>query len=128
MLLLGYCYENGWYTKQNYKKAVYWYLRSTRIGKPKPIAFLFLGQLYQFGHGVKQDGRKAVVLFRRAYRLGVVAATIHLANIYDSGMNNIHPSRKLAIYWYKIAARPDGYGSKLARERLAELLKPTHTK
>ena len=28
MLLLGYCYQEGWYNKQNYKKAVYWYSKA----------------------------------------------------------------------------------------------------
>lgn len=121
MLLLAYCYQEGWGTKQDYRKAHHWY--SKAIKKGEPLGTLFLGRLYQLGQGIKQDGKKAVGLFKRAYRLGVTAAAIDLANIYDYGLNNIRPSKRLAIYWYKIAARQDGHGSKLAKKRLAELMK-----
>jgi len=122
ILLLGYCYQEGWYIKQNYKKAVYWY--SKAINKREPIAFLFLGQLYQDGHGVKKDGRKAARLFRKALKMGVSAATYHIANLYDYGSTNFRRNRRLAIYWYRKTLWHKGYKGKLAQERLAELIKP----
>ena len=125
MLLLAYCYQEGWSTKQDYRKAAHWYSKAIKAGEP--LGIFFLGQLYQLGHGVKQDGKKAAMLFRKAYRLGVTAAAINLANIYDYGLNNIRPSRRLALYWYKIAAQQTGRGSNLAKERLAELMKSMPT-
>jgi len=126
MLLLAYCYQEGWYAKQDYKKAAYWY--SEAIKKREPIGFLFLGQLYQDGHGIKKDGRKAAILYRKALKMGVLAAAYHIGNLYDYGSTNFRRNKRLAIYWYRKALWHKGYKGKLAQERLAELMKPTHTK
>lgn len=122
MLLLGYCYQEGWNTKQDYEKAVYWY--SKAIKKGEPIGFLFLGQLYQDGYGVKKDGRKAAILYRKALKMGVLAATYYIANLYDYGSTNFRRNRRLAIYWYRKTLWHKGYKGKLAQERLESLLKP----
>lgn len=123
MLLLAYSHQEGYGTKQDYRKAAHWY--SKAIEKEEPLGLLFLGRLYQHGQGVKQDGKKATILFRKAFKIGVAAA-YHLGNLYEYGSGNLRRNKRLAICWYEIAARQDGYGSKLAQERLAEVMKQPH--
>jgi len=61
---LGAAYEQGWFGKANFQKALKWFSRAAAQGDPD--AQNALGQMYQDGEDVKQDYAEAAKWFRLA--------------------------------------------------------------
>ncbi|MBQ8885261.1 MAG: sel1 repeat family protein [Clostridia bacterium] len=62
-LELGKCFEFGWGTEKNVKKAVKWYKKSAKQGNQKAISQL--AYCYDMGIGVRKNPRKAKKLLNR---------------------------------------------------------------
>lgn len=65
---IGYMYEKGQGTRQNYAKAADWYNQSALKGNH--YALYALGMLYQRGQGMGQDFEKAAILLKRSMMNG----------------------------------------------------------
>ena len=63
-LMLGYCFFNGMYVKQDYEKAFLWWTKAAELGSME--AQNVLGNCYQEGHGVERNLAEAVKWYRRA--------------------------------------------------------------
>lgn len=118
---VGCWYYNGENFKQDYNKAVQWWLRSQKQDYPAASANLAI--CYLRGHGVKADSTRATGLMKRAIRLGDKGALSKttamadkgdkwaaalLADIYKNGLGSkehrIKPDKELAAKYLKIAA------------------------
>ncbi|MFG0248129.1 MAG: tetratricopeptide repeat protein [Phycisphaeraceae bacterium JB051] len=99
---VGYRYDLGEDVKQDFKKAVYWYQRSSNQNYMP--AKTNLGWLYQNGLGVEQDYRIAMSLYTQAAEAGDSQAQHNLACMYDQGLG-MQRDLQLAVKWYVKAAQ-----------------------
>jgi TPR repeat protein len=65
---MGFMYENGWETQQDYAEARKWYERAAELDAP--FAELRLGVMYRDGLGVSRDRQKAMYWLERASSKG----------------------------------------------------------
>jgi TPR repeat protein len=102
---LGFMYENGQGTEQNYEKAIEWYRKAAEQGHAQ--AQYNLGRMYLNGLGTDQDYTKAAEWYQKAAEQGDVDAynqvawTYHLMGKYEE-----------ALPWAEkaVAASPDNPG------------------
>lgn len=98
-LAMMYDYGNG--TKQNTKKAVYWYKKSAAQGNPK--AMYNLAYMYSHGTGVETDSKKAFELYQQSAEKGIPEAQFNLALMYAKGKGTGQDYVK-AFQWFHKAA------------------------
>jgi TPR repeat protein len=114
---LGFCYENGFGTDYDEKKAFDLYQKAADLGNFNGI--INLGWCYGEGIGTDVNKEKAFELYQKAANLGNNIAQCDLALTYQIG-DGIKKNIDQAIYWYKKAA---AQGNKCAQNKLKELLK-----
>ncbi|RGB35179.1 kinase-like domain-containing protein, partial [Rhizophagus diaphanus] len=95
---------NGTGTKQNYKKAFYYFQKAAESGYK--IAQYDLGSCYEDGKGVKKNNRKAFILYQKSAEQGFLDAQYKLGYCYNFGIGTEANETK-AFEFYKIAARKD---------------------
>ncbi len=79
---LGWMYQDGIGTAQDYEQAVYWYQKSSDLGNP--VATNNLADKYEHGLGVPQDLDMAVALYQQVAG-EVIAADLSLGRMYVEG-------------------------------------------
>ena len=80
--MLGMCYANKDYAKQNLKKAV---KALTKATESSLVANYYLSSMYEKGEGVDKDDKKAVELLEIASNAGVAYAACKLGDRYMIG-------------------------------------------
>ncbi len=113
---VGWAYENGKGTEQNYTKAVKWYERAALQGYAG--ALHSLGLMYAQGHGVKLDNTKALELLRKSANQGYAETQAQLGYLYEKGKCGLPQNYLEAIKWYQKAAER---GNVLAQKVLARI-------
>ncbi|PKY55961.1 kinase-like protein [Rhizophagus irregularis] len=101
---IGINYYNGTGTKQNYKKAFYYFQKAAESGY-KPAQY-DLGGCYEDGKGVKKNNKKAFQLYQKSAEQGYLSAQFKLGNCYNFGIGTEVNETK-AFELYKIAAEKD---------------------
>ncbi|PKB97497.1 kinase-like protein [Rhizophagus irregularis] len=103
---------NGVGTKQNYKKAFYYFQKAAEGGYK--IAQFNLGSCYENGKGVKKNNRKAFKLYQKSAEQGFLGAQFKLGYCYSFGIGT-EVNKIKAFELYKIAAEN---GNKTAQYNL----------
>ena len=101
MWWLAICYDNGWGTKEDSHKAVYWYEQSANLGDPESQNML--GNIYLNGwNGVAENESKAFCLFKLSANKNYADALKNVADCYCYGWGTIQNYTK-AVEWYNKA-------------------------
>ena len=90
-------YRDGNGVKQNYQKAIEFYMRAIEKGNSK--AMHHLAYMYVRGTGVKQNYKKAIKLYTLAIKKGNSKSMNNLAHMYQSG-NGVERNYQKAINLY----------------------------
>ena len=110
---IGFFYHQGHGVKQDYAKALAWYMRAPG----HPTVMNNLGVLYYEGAGVPRDTRKALELWEKAV-LGLdEVAHANLAEVYENGRGVPRDMAK-AVLLYRMGA---ALGDKESIRSLARL-------
>ncbi|KAF0502935.1 calmodulin-dependent protein kinase [Gigaspora margarita] len=147
---VGRCYEFGWNTKKNMKKAIEWYNKAiesncaaaerilgdyyyknnkyaqafklfiSAADKGNIIAMNTLGLCYQKGLGTNIDIAKGFKSFEQAAKVGLPASQYELGQCYENGKGTEKDFEK-ALYWYEKAAEKDNV-YRNDRERIKNLI------
>lgn len=96
---LGNIYYHGIIVKQDYEKALHYYLLSAEQGKP--AAMYNVGNWYEY---VKKDYKEAFNWYSKAANKGDTDAANGIANLYESGILD-KQDYETAFNWIKAAAR-----------------------
>ena len=80
--MLGLCYANKDYSKQNEKKA---FKTLTKAAENSKVANYYLASLYELGIGVTKDDKTAVDLLKKAADDGIALAECELGDRYMAG-------------------------------------------
>lgn len=99
--LLGEIYENAKGVKPDFKKAISFYEKSSKLGNAN--AYFDLGIIYGYGINVKPDFKKAIKFYEKACELGNANAYYHLAVMYEYGKGFKIGDRKAFILSIKKA-------------------------
>jgi len=99
---IGHLYRRGLGTKQNFERAMHWYMRASKLGFPRAQANV--ASMYLRGQGVKQDYVKAAEWFTKAARNGHTIAQYNLGLMYEYG-KGVEKSTSKALAWYNLAAK-----------------------
>ena len=99
---LGKCYEFANLTEADYKKAKYWYKKST---KTFPLGRVSLADLVFDGHGTKAHYAKANKMYKKAYDMGIKEAGIG----YGITCLFIHGKEKIGVETLKLLYNVDSY-------------------
>jgi TPR repeat protein len=118
---LGYMYENGLGTKQNFVLGRSWYLKSAHQGYA--ISQSWMGYINLVGQGVKVDYGKASRWFKKAADQNYPPAQSSLANMYELGQGVPKDLRRAIALYQKAAAQNDQYAIS-SLERLKIRIKP----
>ena len=97
---VGYMYENGFGSKRDISKAIYWYNISAKSDFVD--AKFRLATLYYTGLGIKKDINKAIYWYREAGADGDKEALYNLGVLYYQGIDI--PMNKIYAYHYWIEA------------------------
>lgn len=89
-----YYFDRG--TKENYVKAVSWFLKAAE--QKNSSAQNMLGHCYETGKGVSQSSLQAFEWYTRAAQNGAPEGEINLAKCYLTGRGTA-PDEELAIFW-----------------------------
>lgn len=98
---LGWCYEEGYGTKKDVQKALYWYQKAGEAGN--------FGGLMSCGHIYKEkkDVQKALYWYQKAGESGNSAGLMACGSIYEDG-KLVLPDKGKALEWYlKVAEQGD---------------------
>lgn len=98
---LGYMYEEGLGTRQDYETARFWYQKAAN--HDLSMAFVALGNLYAKGNGVAIDNEKAYDYYRTAAEQSNVIAQSAVARAFERGIG-VDKSLDRAFFWYTKAA------------------------
>jgi TPR repeat protein len=105
MSRLGYMFELGKGTLEDYPKAIFWYRKAAALGNI--YSMIQIGMIYGFGgDGVRKDQDTAIHWLEMAAELGDANTMNTLGVIYASGKEfGIVPKKDYlkAIYWYNKA-------------------------
>jgi len=105
---LAWIYYKGTGVKKSYKRAFYWYLKSTKHGNP--IVYYNLGLCYLLGQGTKTNYKRAFHWTKKAaeagYADGMLALGWHYHNGFGTKQNYV-----LATKWYRQALKEKECGS-----------------
>ncbi len=118
---LGYMYENGLGTKQNFILGRAWYLKSAHQGYA--ISQAWMGYINLVGQGVKIDYGKASRWFKKAADQDYAPAQSSLANMYELGYGVAKDLKRAISLYQKAAAQNDQYAIS-SLERLKIPIKP----
>lgn len=118
---LGYMYENGLGTKQNFVLGRAWYLKSAHQGYANGQSWM--GYINLVGQGVKKDYGKASRWFKKAADQDYAPAQSSLANLYELG-HGVPKDLKRAIALYQKAAAQNDQYAKQSLKRLNVPIKP----
>lgn len=99
---LGYSYEFGTNGVKDYKKAVYWYMKSAEQGHS--WAQYAVGFAYEFGKGVCVDFVQAVAWYRKSANQGNAWSQNRLGDCFFNG-NGVEQDYREAVKWYEMAAQ-----------------------
>lgn len=102
LYLLGWMYEYGDGTQQNFNLAFKYYSESAKKGQPE--AMCKLGNFYQLGRSVEQNDSLALIQYNKAAALGNAWGQRCVAICYAKGEGTERDMDK-AIEWYKTAAK-----------------------
>ena len=92
------CYGLG--TKQDYKQAFTWFLKSAQEGNK--FAQYSLANLYYYGNGVEKDLSQAFLWYRKSSEQGQPYASYAVAQLYDKG-EYVSKNAETAQGYYKVA-------------------------
>jgi hypothetical protein len=101
MYNLGFMYEKGRGTPQNFPEAVTWYRKAAEQGEP--WSQVNLGLMYEEGRGVSQNYPEAVKWYRKAAEQGDSDAQSNLGFMYQNGWGTTQDYAE-AVTWYRKAA------------------------
>ncbi|CAG8549229.1 4975_t:CDS:2 [Ambispora gerdemannii] len=99
---LGWCFSEGFGTKQDHKEALKWFMKSAESGNA--IAAMNLGQCYFYGDGTSMDDSKALHWYEISARRNYLNGQIQLAQFYRYASKQ-YRSARLAKHWYEKAAK-----------------------
>ena len=91
---------------QNYKQALYWYIKSAEQGYA--AAQNDLSTMYLKGEGISQDYKQTIYWATKAAEQGFAQAQAILGSLYYSG-EGILQDYKQAFYWTSKAAKQGGF-------------------
>lgn len=114
---VGKLYQYGRGVKQDYKKALEWYMKAAMQEEPR--AQNNIGNLYDFGWGVPQDHAEAVKWYQKSADQRHAHAEYNLALHYEHG-EGVPIDYRAALKWYQRAAA-DGQPNKDA-DRLKQIV------
>lgn len=92
------CYGLG--TKQDYKQAFTWFLKSAQEGNK--FAQYSLANLYYYGNGVEKDLSQAFLWYRKSSEQGQPYASYAVAQMYSKG-EYVAENKETAQRYYKVA-------------------------
>ena len=98
---IGYMYQYGLGTSQDYKEAVKWYREAVELGNA--YAQCNLGYMYEKGYGVTQDYSEAVKWYRKSADQGNATAQSNVGIMYRYG-KGVTQNYTEAVKWYRKAA------------------------
>ena len=98
---LGWCYEMGNGTEQNWSKAFEWYTRSANAGNK--VAKYSLGWMYEHGIFVPKNGTTAFRYFFDAAELGHDISQYKVGLAYQNG-THVDQNYEKANHWFQCAA------------------------
>lgn len=101
MFYIGYMYDEADGVKQDYDKALYWYLQAARLDNVD--AQVNLGYMYGQGLGVDQNYQQELFWYEKAASQGDMDAQYNLGVMYEMGMGT-PIDYSTALKWYKKAA------------------------
>src|SRR5262245_33896716 len=116
ILWLGYLYQEGQGTAQDYAAAMENFRMAADLGEP--LAFFYIGRLYSDGLGVQKDAVEAVRWFRRAAERGSAYGEFAVGQAHESG-DGAPRDRRAARRWYQAAADQDYDEARQALQRLS---------
>jgi TPR repeat protein len=90
------------HSKQNYKKALYFFKKSARSGNAS--AMFQLGFIYNHGDGVAKNSQAAFYWYKKSAEYGDVAGMFNLGCMYNYGQGT-PVNLKQAKYWYEKASK-----------------------
>lgn len=118
---LGLMYYKGRGTRQDYKKALFWFNKSADHAYPP--AENSLGVLYDNGQGVIQNFRTAFSWYLKAASKGHVIAQNNIGQMYYKG-RGVLSNYKQAYVWFLIAASNGHKEAMQLRDSLSVTLLP----
>ena len=101
---IGRCYEKGWGTAQDLKKAVDAYTTGANLNSAGCHYYLALA--YENGTGVVQDEQKAIQHYKIATDLGDTDSMVEMGHRYRAG-NGVEKDDVIATEYYRKAAEKD---------------------
>ena len=101
---IGRCYEKGWGTAQDLKKAVDAYTTGANLNSAGCHYYLALA--YENGTGVVQDEQKAIQHYKIAADLGDTDSMVEMGHRYRAG-NGVEKDDVIATEYYRKAAEKD---------------------
>lgn len=123
-VMLGFLYQEGEGTPQDYPEAVKWYRLAAEQGNA--MGQTSLGSMYVSGRGVPQDSVEAVKWFRRAADQGDGLGQSWLGSMYKLGMG-VPQDDVAAHMWLNLAAAQSGEAaveSRESRDKIAKRMTP----
>lgn len=100
--MLGMCYANKDYAKQNLKKAI---KNLTKAIEGSKVANYYLAAMYETGTGVEKDNKKAVELLKKAADAGIAYAECRLGDRYMTGNGVSKDMTKAALLYLDAEAQ-----------------------
>ena len=101
--MLGMCYANKDYAKQNLKKAIK--NLNKAIENNSRVANYYLATMYETATGVEKDSKKAVELLKKASDLGIAYAECKLGDRYMNGNGVSKDMTKAALFYLDAEAQ-----------------------
>lgn len=115
--MLGRMYEEGYYVKKDYIKAVEMYQKAARQNEPNALARI--GYMYEKGFGLPQDYKKAAEYYLRVEDEKIMYVESRLGDLYAKGLG-VKKDLNRAI---DLMGRAAAQGSQYSKDRLTELNK-----
>lgn len=112
---IGMMYLNGEYVAPNQDVAYKLFLKASATHAQAKDN---LAQCYEFGWGTDRDAAKAADMYKNAGDSGYKLGWLHLAQMYETGYDDLPKDIDKAVEWYIKAAERD---VNTARTRLAEM-------
>ncbi len=104
--ILAVCYHLATGTERNDTIAFEYAVKASKHNY-EPVYYL-LGEFYDNGYGVEQNTKKAVAWHKKSvenYPPTDLFSAMRIAQIYDTGENNVKKNKKKALEYYTFAAR-----------------------
>lgn len=100
VLLAGQYYVGTNIAKQNYKKAIKWYLKAAE--KNDHNGLCYLGYCYLYGRDIEVDLENAYLCFSKSAYMGNANAMYKLGDMFYHGQF-VNEDKDAAFYWYNRA-------------------------